>query len=187
MVQHVIGLSVIVIVYVCLFILIFSPTIYAVWFYVIGRKVRIKKNSLLRIAITTFCINAVIAYFLVHLAFDYFLKAKVAEKDALAAKSLESALSTEKKYFRVHGTYYSVGPVRGPYQDSHGLTVQKDVILVVEPRWDKAKEREALEAYALHVWGKNLLTGAEEGKVKSLAAETEHSDRVRKRLMRSVQ
>ena len=187
MFQYIISLCVIGLVYVCLFILIFSPTLYAFWFYLIGNKVRLKKKSLLRIALTTFVINAVIAFFLVHLAFDYFLTAKVAEKDALAAQSLESALTAEKKFYRVHGRYYAVGPVRGPYRDDHGLTVQQGVILAVEPRWDKAKNREVLDAYALHVLGNNLLTGTEDGKVKRVTDKSPVFDKLRKKLMRSVQ
>lgn len=73
MLRDIIGTSIIVLVYLCLIVIVFAPTIYAVWFYIIGRRITSKSSGLLRIAVTTFCINAVIAYFLFRLAFEYFL------------------------------------------------------------------------------------------------------------------
>lgn len=73
MLRDIIGTSIIVLVYLCLIVIVFAPTIYAVLFYIIGRRITSKSSGLLRIAVTTFCINAVIAYFLFRLAFEYFL------------------------------------------------------------------------------------------------------------------
>ncbi len=76
MLREIIGSSIIALVYLCLLVIIFAPTLYAVWFYIIGRRISVKSRGLLRIAVTTFCINVVIAYFLFRLAFDYFLPSK---------------------------------------------------------------------------------------------------------------
>jgi hypothetical protein len=73
MLREIISTSIIALVYVCLIIIVFAPTIYAVWFYIIGRRISPRSQGLLRIAVYTFCINAVVAYFLFRLAFDYFL------------------------------------------------------------------------------------------------------------------
>jgi uncharacterized protein (DUF58 family) len=186
MVRDIISVGLIVLVYVCLFVVVFAPTIYATWFFIVGRRVKIKRKGLLRAALITLCINSVVAYFLIHLAFDYFLTAKIAEKDALAAQTLQNALVSQTKFFDVHGRYYSIGPVRGPYRDDRGLAVGKDVILLVEPRWDKSSGRERLEAYALHVWGKRLLTGTVDGKVKPVPDESEYFARLRRKMLNSV-
>jgi hypothetical protein len=76
MLREIIGTSIIALVYLCLLVIIFAQTLYALWFYIIGRRISAKSRGLLRIALTTFCINAVIAYFLFRLAFDYFLSTK---------------------------------------------------------------------------------------------------------------
>lgn len=73
MLREFITTSIIALVYVCLIVIVFAPTIYAVWFYIIGRRISAKSQGLLRIAVYTFCINAVVAYFLFRLAFDYLL------------------------------------------------------------------------------------------------------------------
>jgi len=170
----------------CFFIVIFSPTIYTGWIYLVSKRVKLKKKGLFRTAVMTFCINSVLAYFLFHLAFDYFLVSKVAEKDALAEKTLQSAVVTQKKYFDSHGRYYSVGPVRGPYRDDHGLTVHKDVIVLVEPHWDKKLKRETFQAYALHVWGQDLIAATQEGKVVQVPETSEVSPSVRSKLINST-
>ncbi|MGO9568001.1 MAG: hypothetical protein ACLP5H_10705 [Desulfomonilaceae bacterium] len=184
--RDVIGILIIAVIYLCLLVVVFSPTIYAVWFYFMGRRVQIKSKSLLRIAILTGCINATAAYFIMHLAFDYFLASKVAEKEALAMQTMNNAIVSEQRFFASHGRYYSVGPVRGPYQNDLGLTVGKDVILQVVPQWDKAKAQETFQAYALHVWGKDLLLSTTEGKVEKAPADSEVSDMVRSKMLNSV-
>lgn len=186
MASYLVGVAVIILVYVCFFIVIFSPSIYAFWIYAVSRKVNLKKKGLLGTALTTLCINVVLAYFLFHLAFDYFLVSKVAEKDALAEKALRSAILTQKTYFKSRGRYYSVGPVRGPYQDRHGLTVHEDVILMVEPFWDKTLKKETFRAYALHVWGRDLIAATQEGKIGRLAETSDESRSMRSKLVKST-
>lgn len=188
MVQDIIGVLVVVLVYVCVFIVVFSPTLYAWWIYLVSRKVKVKmkRKGLLTTALTTLCINLVLAYFAFHLAFDYFLVAKIAEKDALAEKALRNALVSQQRYFDAHGRYYSVGPVRGPYKDDHGLTVDKDVILLVEPHWDRERKAETFRAYALHVWGRDLVTTTQDGNVTPVAKDSEKSSTMRSKLINST-
>lgn len=186
MAQDIIGVAVILLVYVCFFIVVFAPTLYAVWIYLVSRKVKMKRKGLLRMALTTFCINLVLAYFAFHLACDYFLVSKVAEKDALAAQALRNALVSQQKFFKSHGKYYSVGPVRGPYKDDHGLSVDKDVILLVEPRWDRDRKAETFQAYALHVWGRDLVTTTQDGKVIPVKEDSEKSTKIRSKLINST-
>ena len=45
MVQDIIGVLVIVLVYVCVFIVVFSPTLYAFWIYLVSRKVKMKRKG----------------------------------------------------------------------------------------------------------------------------------------------
>jgi len=71
MLRQIVSTSIIALVYICLLVIVFAPTIYAVWFYIIGRRISPKSKGLFRIAVYTFCINAVIVYFLFRLAFDY--------------------------------------------------------------------------------------------------------------------
>ena len=186
MVQDIIGVLVIVLVYVCVFIVVFSPTLYAFWIYLVSRKVKMKRKGLLGTALTTLCINLVLAYFAFHLAVDYFLVAKVAEKDALAAKALRTALVSQQKYYDLHGRYYSVGPVRGPYKDDHGLSVDEDVILLVEPHWDRKRKAETFRAYALHVWGRDLVTTTQDGRVTPLSKDSSKSGSIRSKLINST-
>ena len=44
MVKNFVGVSVIVLVYLCLLVIAFSPTLYAVWIYVVGRSAKLKKK-----------------------------------------------------------------------------------------------------------------------------------------------
>jgi hypothetical protein len=152
----------------------------------VGRKVRIKSKGLLRIALLTGCINAVLAYFLMHIAIDYFLVTKGAEKEALAVQTMHNAIVSQKRFFATHGRYYAVGPVRGPYQNDLGLTVEKDVILQVVPQWDKAKAEESFQAYAVHVWGTGLLLNTTDGQVEKAPVDSEVSAMVRSKLLNSV-
>lgn len=185
MIVDYIGLALILLVYVCLFIIVFSPTLYAAWFYFISRQVAVKRKGLLRITVTTFCINVIVAYFLVHLAFDYFLVSKVAEKDALAQEAVVQAVASENRFFADRGRYYSFGPVRGPYVDNRGLTVPKDVILEVVPKRNKSTGSEAFEVYALHVWGVSLLVATADGKVERAPTDSPEYSQVRERLLKN--
>ena len=185
MVMDYIGLAVIFLVYLCLFIIVFSPTLYAVWFYFISRQVSVKRKGLLRIALTTFCINLIVAYFLIHLAFDYFLVSKVAEKDAVAQQTVASAVASEKKFFADRGWYYSVGPVRGPYENDRGLKVPKDVILEIVPKRNKSTGKENFDAYAFHVWGGSLIIASNDGKVERAPKNSLEDLNIHERLLKS--
>jgi hypothetical protein len=187
MVRDVIGIGVIVLVYVCLFVIIFAPTIYAVWFFVVGRKMAVKsKGRLLRSALVTFCINLILAYFLVHFGFDYFVTSRISEMDAAAGQAVKNAVASEERFYAKHGRYYAVGPVRGPYEDDHGLVVEKDIVLEVVPVWDKDKGADAFQVYAVHVWGQSLLARTKDGKVEKAPPDSEEAARVKARLLRSV-
>lgn len=99
---------------------------------------------------------------------------------------MRNAIVSQQRFFAAHGRYYSVGPVRGPYHDKAGLTVEKDVILEVIPQWDKAGEQETFQAYALDVWGKSLLLNTKDGKVEKAPADSELSATVKSKLLNSV-
>lgn len=185
MIVDYIGLALIFLVYLCLFIIVFSPTLYAVWFYFISRQVRVKKKGLLRIALTTFCINLIVAYFLIHLAFDYFLVSKVAENDASAREAIVSAVASEKRFFSDHGRYYSFGPVRGPYRNDRGLKVPKDVILEVVPKRNKSPEKPTFEVYALHIWGSGLQMSTADGKAQGAPKDSPDHSQIHKRLLKN--
>lgn len=178
--------AVVVIFYFCLGIVLFAPTLYAFWFYLMGRKMPVKRKGLLKAAVTTFAINLVLAYFLFHLAFDYFLVSQVAEKDAIALAAVRSAVSSQQKFFASHGRYYAVGPVRGPYQDKYGLNIPDDVILQVIPIWDKDAGRETFEAYATHALGRRVSTVKEDGTIVQAPIESGEASLIRKRLVKSV-
>ncbi len=186
MIQYIALTAVVVVFYICLAIVVFAPTIYAFWFYVIGKRMPVKRKRMLRIALTTFVINGVVAYFLFQLAFNYFLVSKVAEKDAVALSVVRAAVVSQQKFFASHGRYYAVGPVRGPYEDEHGLNVEEDVILQVVPLWDKADGRDAFEAYATHVLGRNVCMVTKDGKIVQVSPESEEISGIRAKLVRSV-
>jgi hypothetical protein len=186
MATHILGIVIIGLVYFCLFILAFSPTLYTGWIYLVSRKVSAKKKGPLKILLSTFCVNLIVVYFIVHLLFDYFLVAKVAEMESLVQSTMQNAIASQQKYFAAHGRYYPVGPVRGPYQDEHGLNVEKDVILEVEPKWDKSGHRETFNAYAVHRWGRHLLFSTKDGKVEQASPGSELETRMRSKLIQSV-
>lgn len=173
-------------VYFCLIVVVFSPTLYVLWLYVIGRRVPIKAKGLLKLTLTTFIINATIAYFMVHLAFDYVVTAKMAEWQGMARASLDKAIMSEEKFFSSHGRYYAVGPVRGPYKDEYGLLVEKDVILEVIPTWDAQSNSETFQAYAVHIVSRDLLHATKDGKVRHTPHDTEESTRIKAKLFNSI-
>jgi hypothetical protein len=186
MLTHLFAISIIGLVYFCLLIVVFSPSIYAFWIFLISRKVSAGKKGPLKIAISIFCINLLIVYFLVHIAFDYVLAAKVAQNEALAATTMRTAIASQQKFFAAHGRYYSVGPVEGPYHDKYGLNVEKDVILEVDPKWDKADKKETFDAFAIHRWGTHLLFRAKDGKVEKAPPGSKLEVRMRSKLIESV-
>jgi heme/copper-type cytochrome/quinol oxidase subunit 2 len=186
MVKHIFGLAVIAVIYLCILIVVFSPSLYAGWLYLMSRYTKVKRAGLARVAITTFTINAIIVIFLFHFAFNHFLAYKVAEKDAAATQAIQKAVASQENFFSTHGRYYPVGPVRGPYHDDNGLTVEKDIILQVEPHWDKVSHKETFKAYAVHVLGKDLAIRTEDGKVENAPADSDQSTAIRSKLMNSV-
>lgn len=186
MIEYIALTTVVVIFYICLGIVVFAPTIYAFWFYVISRKMPVKRKGLLRIALTTLVINGVVAYFLFQLAFHYLLVSKVAERDAIALSAVRTAVVSQQNFFASHGRYYSVGPVRGPYEDENGLKIEKDVILQVVPVWDEAAERDAFQAYATHVHGRNVCVVKLDGTIVQAPPESAEVFGIRAKLVRSV-
>ena len=186
MIQYIALTTVVVIFYICLGIVVFAPTIYAFWFYVISRRMPFKRKGMLRIALTVLVINGVVAYFLFQLAFNYFLVSQVAKKDAVALSAVKTAVASEQSFFRSHGRYYAVGPVRGPYEDKHGLNIQEDVILQVVPLWDSTTGREAFEAYAVHVLGRKVSMVRKDGTIVQAPVESDEVSGIRAKLVRSV-
>jgi hypothetical protein len=186
MLRDIIGFSVIALVYLCFLILIFAPTIYAAWLYLVARKLTTKRKGVTKLLLYTFCLNAIIAYFLVTLAFDYFLGAKSAEGENSVTLTVKNAVESQNNYFAKHGRYYDVGPVRGPYRDEYGLNVEKDVILYVAPKWDNDSKRESFQAYVFYIWGKAVVESGDDGKLKKLPPDSEESARIRSKLLNSV-
>lgn len=186
MARDIVGVAIILLVYACFVIIIFSPTLYAGWLYVVGRRMKLKSTRLLRTALITFCINLVLAGLLVHLGFDYLLPSSIKEKDDIAGQVVENAMLSEARFHAEHGRYYPVGPVRGPYRDKQGLVVEKDVILEVVPVWDKDRGIETFQVYAIHVWGRNLLTNTKDGRVEKAPPDAEHVARTKAKLLNSV-
>ncbi|MBI4962302.1 MAG: hypothetical protein HY913_03420 [Desulfomonile tiedjei] len=186
MVRDIVGVAIIVLVYACFVIIVFSPTIYAAWFYVVGRKMKLKSKGLLRTALMTFCVNLLLAYLLVHVGFDYFLPSRISEKDAIAGEAVKNAVVSQGRFHESHGRYYPVGPIRGPYRDDHGLVVEKDVILEVVPVWDKERGVETFQVYAIHVWGQSLMTGSKDGKVEKAPLDSEQALQRKAKLLNSV-
>jgi hypothetical protein len=186
MAREIVGTGIVGLVYVCCVIVVFGPTIYVCWLYVLGRKVEGKARGLARLACITFLINFMVAYFLVRLAFEGFLANKVIEWQNVTARAVGSAVDAEKRFFRSHGRYYAVGPVRGPFSDQYGLSVDKDVILEVVPSWDHDLKRETFRVYAVHVLAKRLLECSRNGKVAQPPFESQEHQKIVSRLFNSV-
>jgi len=186
MVREIVGTVLVGMVYVCGLVIVFGPTLYVVWLYVIGRKVEGKAQGLLRMAYLTFFVNLVVAYFLMKLAFEGFLTTKVAEWHDLTVATVVSAVASEERFFRSHGRYYGIGPVRGPFRDQNGLSVGTDVILEVVLSWDHSLKRETFQAHAVHVLAKKLVHGKQGGKLEQPAAESAESLAIKSRLFNSV-
>lgn len=186
MVREIVGTALVALVYFCCLVVIFGPTIYVTWLYVMGRKVKGKARGLLRLAYLTFFINLVVAYVLVKLAFECFLTTKVAEWQKLTTETVLSAVAAEERFFKSQGKYYAVGPVRGPFRDQHGLAVDKDVILEVAPSWDNRLKRETFRAYAVHILAKKLVQSTRDGKVQQPSTDSTESRQIKSRLFNSV-
>ena len=186
MLHHIIGYGIIALIYLCFIIVIFAPTIYAAWLYFVARKLRVKRKSVTKLLAYVFAINLIIAYFLVHFAFDYFVGKKSAERESSVTFTITNAAASQQKYFAKYGRYYPVGPVRGPYKDEYGLDVQRDVLLYVAPNWDKDSQRESFHAYTIHSWGDTTLEISNGGKLKKLSPDSEEFVSIRSKLLNST-
>jgi hypothetical protein len=186
MAREIVGTGIVGLVYLCCLIVIFGPTVYVCWLYVIGRKVGSKARGLARLSCLTFAINLVVAYFVIKFAFEGFLINQVAQWQNATSAAIGSAVAAEKRFFRFHGRYYAVGPVRGPYNDQHGLSVNKDVILEVVPSWDKDLKRETFQVYAVHVLVKRLMEGSRNGNMAQASPESQEHQKIKSRLIDSV-
>lgn len=184
--QSVIVSAILILFYFCLAIIVFSPSIYMTWIYIIGRKIPGTKKGMLRPTLITIAVNLILVYFLVHLALDQFVYKEVAKNDAIAREVLSETIEAQKRFFSDHGRYYSVGPVRGPYKDEHGVDVSEDVIVQVVPTWDDAEQKPTFEAHAIHVLGRKVLLGKPESGVEEAGSDSEQGEAVRAKLVRSV-
>lgn len=186
MIQDTIGLAIVILCYVCLGIIIFAPTMFAAWLYLVARKVRGQGKRLLRTAISVFIVNALAAYLLGGLAYEHFFPISAKAKDAAALAAVNSAVSSEIRFFESHGKFYPVGPVRGPYKDDRGITVEEGVILEVIPDWDKEAGREVFRAHAVHIWGSKVVVSDNSGEVRESPVGKQDAARLRERLLNSV-
>jgi hypothetical protein len=186
MVKLIAGLIIIGLVYLCLAVLLFAPTIYAAWIYLMGRKVKLRKRSNFRALLTTILINLIIVYVIFHFSFGVVVPSKLAETDNLALQTMKDAIVCEHKHFNKHGRYFSVGPVRGPYNDENGVMVARDVILMIEPYWNKSPGKEGFYAYAMHVWGKSMIYADADGKLESTDRDSESVSQIKSKLLNST-
>jgi hypothetical protein len=186
MLHHIISYGIIALVYLCFIIVIFAPTIYAAWLYLVTRKLSLKRKNITKLFVYVFAINLIVAYFLAHFAFDYFVGKKTAERENSLTLTIQNAAASQHKYFTMYGQYYTVGPVRGPYKDEYGLNVEKDVVLYVAPSWNKDSQRDSFHAYAIHTWGGTTLEISDDGKLKKLSPDSEEFVRIRSKLLNST-
>ncbi len=173
-------------IYFCLIIIVFTPTLYAFWIWFIERKVLKTRQKLLRTSLTVLLVNFLIAYFLFQFASNYVVPSKVAQIDSDASSALANATESQKKFYALHGKYYSVGPVKGPYTDEHGLKVGKDVILRVEPKWDKLNSKDDYEAVVIHIFGQTVFISQSDGKIHKANSDSEQYKELRSMLMNSI-
>ena len=173
--------------YLCLAVVLFAPSIYVGWFYIIGRRVPGRSERLLRTLLLTFAVNLMFVYVATHVAFDYFLAAKDAENNAIALEAVRNAMESQKTHYKKHGRYYAVGPVRGPYRDEYGLRVKENVVLRVEPTWDNKRKTDTYQADAVHVWGTEVHTRRADGSLAHMPQDSPEASRLRAKLIRSVQ
>ncbi len=187
MISSVIGTIIVVLVYVCLAIIVFSPTIFAGWFYVVSVRISRRKAPVSTSLFTTFAINVLVALFLARLAFYQFVAKSVSENDALAQWSLGSAVQSEITNHSRRGRYYSEGPLRGPYKNAHGLELGKDVILQMRVTGEQGVSRDdSFEAYAVHVFGRHVYINTNDGKIRIEPDDSDKAKEIRSKLVRSV-
>jgi hypothetical protein len=176
--------------YICLMVILFFPSIYAGWFYYIGRKMPVKspkKKKMLQSVLTTFLINLALVYAFYSVMFKYILPSQIQAKDNLARQAIESVEKSQRKFYSEHGRYYMIGPVRGPYSDPHGLKVSENVIVQVIPKWTpEASPEETYKAYAIHVWGDAAFVRKPDGTVSTLNNDSRRLKNLRSKMIRSV-
>ncbi|MCA1959943.1 MAG: hypothetical protein LDL33_04025 [Desulfomonile sp.] len=187
MFQKVVTFSILGLCYLCLAIIVFAPTLYAAWFYYLSREDSRRKAKLLRATLTTFIVNAVFAYLLGTLAYNYLVPPMLAKNDATAVETVRSAIESQERHFVSRGRYYAVGPVKGPYQDEFGLSVPQGVILQVTPVWDKEADKETFEAHAVNIWGSKVLWRRSDGRIAHLSNNSDEASRLKAKLLRSVE
>jgi hypothetical protein len=186
MVQDILGFVVLGVVYVCLAIIVFAPTMYAFWFYLVGRRVSGPGKRFPYTVITVFLLNLLFAYVLGHLAFTYLIQPGVDRANSQAMQAVKSAIAAQEKYHAVHGRYYSLGPVRGPHTGKHGTVVEEDVVLRVEPTWIEDKGQDGFVAQAIHVWGRGAVVATSEKGPWLQPADSTEAQLIRAKLMSSV-
>ncbi len=187
MIASVVGTAIIILIYVCLAIIVFSPTIFAGWFYLVARRITRGKAPVPTSLVTTLVVNVLVVLVVGCLAFDHFVTGLVTENDALAEKTLRIAVQCQQEFHVRRGRYYSVGPVRGPYKTADGLEVAKDVILQMRASWEEGTGKDdTFEAYAVHVFGRGVYFNTKGGEIHKEPDASEKAKTIRGRLIRSV-
>lgn len=186
MLQEIAGILILVAVYACLGVIIFAPSLFAGWLYLIGRKLPKSGSRVFRIFLMTVALNLIIAAGLYRVVSDYLLPIANAGNDASAMESLRSAVVSQEKRKAARGAYQAVGPVRGPFADNFGLVVNKDVVLMAEPVWDSKKQRQTFVVVALHVWGDSVAMREGDGSIGFKPGESPETESLRGKLLRSV-
>lgn len=188
--EKAITISIVGVFYVCLLVVLFAPTLYTGWFYYISRKLSMKnkKKKLFQTFTVTFLLNIIVVYVLFSIMFKYILPSQIKAKDQIAKQTMESVQKSQEKFFSEHGRYYMVGPVRGPYKDSHGLKVAENVIVQAVPQFAQAgaQTQQTFEAYAIHVWGNSAYVREPDGTVKTINNNSSEVKNIRSKLIRSV-
>lgn len=185
-VGNLIGVSIIILIYLCIAVILFAPSIYVISIYVIGRKAKLKKQGNLKVVLSTCCINLLIVYLLYQIAFHAIVPQKVAEYDELVRKSVKSAAQAEELNFQKTGTSYDIGPFKGPLNDKNGLVIEKDVILRTDPEWDKNSNKQTFVTLALHLWGDIVMRSVQGGPIERISSKDQTGSQLRSKLLNSV-
>ncbi|MEW6347714.1 MAG: hypothetical protein AB1646_01515 [Thermodesulfobacteriota bacterium] len=187
MTSKIVSMLILALIYACLAIIVFAPTIFAVWFYAVGRRLSPGKTRIPVALVTVFLVNLVVAFFVGKLAFDVFVTRSLSQHNARAEQTMRNAIRSQEEFHARHGRYYSVGPIRGPYTNEHGLAIEKDVILQVRPLWEESGGKDdSFEAYAVHVWGREVYLNTKEGDIEKEPFDSHKAKNIRSKLMRSV-
>ncbi len=187
MLKTILTTSLVALVYLCLFVIFFSPSIYAFWIYLVGRKVKFKKTGrMLRTALTALMVNILVVCVLVHAAFNFVVPKKVADMEKLIDHSITNAKAAQEKFFAANGRYYSLGPVRGPFKDAYGAAVEENVVVQVEPVWKVGEPKESFQAYAVHMWTDKVLAASTDSNGPQVVTDPELQAKIRSRLIHSV-